>query len=508
MKSPSFAWLIVTLVIVLLSGCSTSAPTNNVDRSYLQDPARLMARAQQQSPRNAALTRLEAADLYARQGRTARALQILGQLQTRHLDDAQRVRWALLYSGIGRARDRVDDVLTATAILDQNLVMSSDQRRALEERRRWARSKRPSADELYWDPTASQQRSFASASGTISHIAVFLPASGPLSEVASALRTAIKTQHDVSGSAARLTFLDSAQRPLPELYQEAQSRGAQVVIGPLDKKKISMMERQESVPLPTLALNYGRNPNNRARGLLQYGLSAEDEARQVARQAFRDNLRRMSVMVPDNRWGARVGQAFTDTWQDLGGQIARSVSYDPQRAVTDTLKQVLTITNEKAELTQLDGLFLLAVPQYARQVMPTLKFYRAGNLPVYATSHLNDSQANVRQNADLDGAIFLDIPWQIPEAAVGGVEALPYVSSYARLKDSHAGPLFRLTAMGVDAYAIASRMPAFFNKAGMQGATGQLRLAKDGRIYRQLPWAVFAGGRAVPIIGNGITPLD
>src|SRR5699024_12368867 len=60
---------------------------------------------------------------------------------------------------------------------------------------------------------------------------------------------------------------------------------------------------------------------------------------------------------------------------------------------------------------------------------------------------------------DLDDVYFVDIPWQIPDAAVGGVEALPYLDSYRELLPEADPGTFRLMAMGVDAYELARRLP-------------------------------------------------
>jgi len=151
-------------------------------------------------------------------------------------------------------------------------------------------------------------------------------------------------------------------------------------------------------------------------------------------------------------------------------------------------------------------LFLLALPEYARQVPPTLDYYYSGDLPIYATSHLFEGRPQPRLDHDLDDVLFVDIPWQIPDAAVGGVEALPYLDSYRRLREESDPAMFRLMAMGVDAYELARRLPQLQAISGSElfGATGTLSPAEDGRIQRRLPWARFVNGVPQPVLTPGV----
>lgn len=345
----------------------------------------------------------------------------------------------------------------------------------------------------------------------VRHIAVFLPETGPLANVASAIRKGIETRHmnalDQGEQTPQLTFYDSSGANLDTLYAQATLAGAQVVLGPLDKDKVSQLEQRDSVPLPTLALNYGVAPTNRADDLFQYGLSAEDEARQVARRARLDGHQRAGMLTPDNDWGNRVGAAFREAWRQQGGQVATEVHYDPDGSVANAIQRLLNTRGDKAQ-RNLDMLFLLALPPFARQVPPTLEFYYAKNLPIYATSHLYEGRPQPRLDHDLNGVQFVEIPWQIPEAAVGGADALPYYASYQELHDGSDPALFKLEAMGVDAFELARRLPLFKAVSDVEifGATGTLSAADDGRIHRQLPWAQFTSGVPQPPMHQIATP--
>ncbi|TDR53792.1 hypothetical protein DFP85_10881 [Halomonas ventosae] len=568
--------LAAALTALLLAGCSFQPGI--IERQADGDPQRLLQQAEQQEPSQAALSRLEAADILARQGNRTQALEVAKEIDDSRLERQDRVRWALLLSELGEVEgdpwavvqagqllDEVDLPRAASLTLRERLGMALgevDEPRAAARAliRVQAETEREDLNDPIWEQLSRLdggslttlreeggdltrgwvalaelvrssggdiQRLFArlddwrerhrghpaarrlpgeiTALGElrgqeVDHIAVFLPESGPLSGIAGAIREGIRTHHlEGVDSGVRLTFLDSSHGDLEALYREAAELGAQVVVGPLDKDAVSELEQRERVPLPTLALNYGRGERNRALGLFQYGLSAEDEARQAARRAWVDGHRLASLLVPDNDWGRRVGEAFWNAWRDQGGEVANAVRYNPESSATESARRA--VTNP-----QPDMLFLLALPEYARQVPPTLDYYYSGDLPIYATSHLYEGRLQPRLDHDLDDVLFADIPWQIPDAAVGGVEALPFLDSYRRLREESDPAMFRLMAMGVDAYELATRLPQLQAISGSElfGATGTLSPGEDGRIQRRLPWARFVNGVPQPVLIPGV----
>lgn len=341
----------------------------------------------------------------------------------------------------------------------------------------------------------SAQQNESAPTADIQHIAVFLPESGALSPLAKALKDGINTQYNVlkaSGQPApEITYYNTSNTGLDELYAQATLHGDQIVIGPLDKELVTALESRPSVPLPTLALNYGNNARNTTQSLYEYGLSAEDEARQVAQYASAAGLHRAAILVPDNDWGTRIQEAFRQQWTMQGDTVLNTTHYAPNAPVSQALKQAVNPAP--------DMLFLLALPNYGRQVPPTLKYQGLGSLPVYATSHVYTGAPNAAQDNDLNGITFPDIPWYLPEL-VGGVEQLPFKESYTALTSNPAREggvaVLKLNAMGVDALALSRQLSTFDSTPSttMNGATGTLRLSDDKRFQRQLPWARFQRG--------------
>lgn len=419
MKQSLRGLLATAFMALLITGCAMQPPSV-VDRVPDQDAGRLLSQAEQQAPEQAARTRLEAANILARQGQRENAFDTASSIDETLLNDADRVRWAMLFSELARGLNDPRAVLRATQVLDDELPMQANQQQTLAERQQWAQQT------LDQQP-GQVQVTLPELEGTeIRRIVVALPESGPLSSAANTLATAIRRHNEISADGVQLSFIDAAQYSLDELYSRAQQMNAQLMIGPLDKDQVSQLEQRDSVPLPTLALNYGSGANNQAQRLLQYGLSAEGEARQAARRAYQDGQRQMSVMVPDNDWGRRVGEAFWNEFQRLGGEVTNAVRYNPSSPVSNAVQTALNVSGERARLGNIDALFLLALPDYARQVPPTLDYYYAPDLPIYATSHLHEGRLQTRLDQDLNDVMFMDIPWQIPDAAVGGEEVLPF----------------------------------------------------------------------------------
>ncbi|WP_110668382.1 penicillin-binding protein activator [Salinicola halophilus] len=571
-------FLLPLMATLALAGC---AGQSMMPGSSGPDAQTLLEQANQQSGGEAASTRLEAADILARQGDSAQALAIASQIDPQSLAPAERVRWAMVLSDAGLAEKDGWNTVRATDILDSGIEIADRDAQTLRYRRGIALNliNEPEAsaelliqlqrndapyeltDDIWaplsqlsptaldtlaasgsdpltqgWVELARLYRASGGDVGSlfdrlgqwssrypdhpanrrlpkdlnalrqlegqeVERVTVLLPESGPLANIASAIRQGIEARasdaRTQGESVPALTFVDSSQQNIDALYAQATMNGAQAVLGPLDKDTVSELETRDSVPLPTLALNYGEHPRNQASDLFQYGLSAEDEARQVAQRAYQDGRRRAGVMVPSNEWGSRILAAFRQRWENEGGQIASVVSYDPSGSVASAVRNLLD-----GKRTDMDMLFLLALPSYARQIPPTLDFYYASTLPIYATSHLYEGSPQPRADHDLDDVQFVDVPWMIPDAAVGGTDALPFVSTYRRLSSDGDPGLLKLNAMGVDAFELARRLPVFRALPNTQlfGATGNLEAQDDGRIRRTLPWAVFQSGAPQPLL--------
>lgn len=352
----------------------------------------------------------------------------------------------------------------------------------------------------------------------IQHLGVFLPESGPNLEPAKALRDAlIARQLDdlVKGyPAPKITFYDTQDASLDDLYRQAKEAGVEVVIGPLSKTQVDLLERRSSLPLPTLALNYGTDEKFRNKNLYEFGLSTENEAEQVALKAWQSGFRRALILTPDANWGARVKDSFVEAWQALGGEVTHSRQYGDSLSLDKSLRELLEVQlsqQRHQRLTRLlgkrphfaprpredsDFLFIYATAATARQIKPALSFLMAANLPVLATSSVYSGTNDPSQDKDMNGIAFCDIPWYLENSH-------PLEKTIRQTWSEKMTRYGRFYAMGADAYLLAQRLPLFdaLPQSRIDGATGRLSQTNK-RFKRALQWAQFVKGRIEPLAGN------
>ncbi|GLK89177.1 penicillin-binding protein activator [Pseudomonas turukhanskensis] len=350
------------------------------------------------------------------------------------------------------------------------------------------------------------------ASQPLTKIALLLPQDGQLASVARALRDGFMAAHFQAQQAGQnppsIEVFDSSRlASMDDFYRQAQAAGIQLVVGPLEKNLVKQLSDREQLPITTLALNYSDAGREGPPQLFQFGLAAEDEAREVSRRAWDDGMRRAVALVPRGEWGDRVLEAFRQSWQAKGGsliaaehvdqpvelaqQIADLFQLRQSEARAKRIQSVLgtQVAAQPARRQDIDFIFLAATPQQAQQIKPTLAFQYAGDVPVYATSHLFTGGSNPSQYQDLDGIRFCETPWLLDAND-------PLRQQVAAQWPQAAGSLGRLYAMGVDAYRLAPRLTELkaLPESRVDGLSGSLSVNANQRVERQLPWAEFRDG--------------
>ncbi|WP_196298691.1 penicillin-binding protein activator [Stutzerimonas stutzeri] len=331
----------------------------------------------------------------------------------------------------------------------------------------------------------------------LSHVALLLPMDGPLASVARALRDGFLAAHLAARHDLKIELFDSTRlSSLDDFYQQAAASGVELVIGPLEKDMVRQLANREQLPITTLALNYSDADQKTPPQLFQFGLAAEDEAREVARRAWADGHRRAVALTPRGDWGNRVLQAFRQEWQDLGGTVVAAESLAEPIELANQIADLLQVRSREGNESQpsrsqdIDFLFLAATPQQAQQVRPTLIFQYAGDLPVYATSHLHAATDNRTQYLDLEGIRFTETPWLLNPQ-------LPLRQEIERKWPQARSSLGRLYAMGADAYLLAPSLNQLLvlPETQLDGLSGTLSITPEQRIERRLPWAEFHDGQ-------------
>jgi len=226
------------------------------------------------------------------------------------------------------------------------------------------------------------------------------------------------------------------------IYKKVVKQGADFVVGPLLKITIeSLVKNKKHLPVPVLALNHLDSQLN-VGNLYQFALSATDEAKAVAELTKQHH--RAIALYPNTDWGKDVFNAFSKEWQT--GQIVNKIPYFYYN------NYVTSISRSLAEYKNIDMIFLVAHPNKAYKIVPTLK-RKFKNVAIYSTSHIYRGKLTPKKDYKLNNVIFIDMPWIL-------TKDLPF-----KIKRHK-----RLYAFGADAYLLTSK----FEQREWQGKTGHL----------------------------------
>ncbi|MEX1236743.1 MAG: penicillin-binding protein activator, partial [Pseudomonadales bacterium] len=295
-------------------------------------------------------------------------------------------------------------------------------------------------------------------------IALLLPLQGDLGPFGRAIRDGFLASHYAFNKDAEIRVYDTAPEEITSVLARAKREGAEIAIGPLDRANVAILAAQPRLPIPVLALNRTLDGSAHA-DLYQFGLAPEDEVEQVAEQVYTEGKRNALVLYSVGDWGTRNFDSFAARFTALGGNIIEARQYGDQRDYSDLIKGMLNVDESELRATELrritgqkfefiprrrqdvDFVFMLANPEQARQLKPTIAFYYAEDIPVYATSHVYEPGESRIAAIDLNGIRFCDIPWKLSEA--GGVQA--QVQNIWPAAKFGLAPFY---ALGVDAYRL------------------------------------------------------
>ncbi|HPY39486.1 MAG TPA: penicillin-binding protein activator [Thiolinea sp.] len=311
------------------------------------------------------------------------------------------------------------------------------------------------------------------------NLAVLLPNSGALGAVSKEIYQGMKDAGNRTGSVTTTRLYATTAANVLNQYQQAATEGADLIVGPLDKDALDvLLANSSSLTVPVLSLNYATDGQS-SPALYQFGLSPEDEARQVAAVATQRGLRQALVLVPDSQWGNRLAEAFTAAYQSAGGQVVNSVAY-PNSTTKNYLESLQTaLTNSNG----VQMVFLGASPTQARLMKPLLQA-QAPDLPVYATSHVFSGKVEKSKDSDLEGIIYTEVPFVLQSLQQGSLDQLKYP---------------RLYALGVDAVSVAKNLPGLVQNQHIQGYTGDISLGQNRLLQRRLTMATFKDGLPTPL---------
>ena len=346
-----------------------------------------------------------------------------------------------------------------------------------------------------------------------SALALMVPESGHFAGPGQQVRAGFLAAHNRAlEPRPLLRTYDTEALPTASGLSRASAEGAGLVVGPLLKQNVEEIARSGDRRVPVLALNRIPEVVTDGAPFYQFGLAPEDEAAQIARDALRAGARRALVLYPEDEWGNRVHEAFAQTFQASGGVILDAAAYDGEQAdfsevithlfLMDAAEQrrsrLQSVLGRRLEFDarrrdDADFVMLASFPAPVRLLFPQLRFYRLGDLPVLATSHVYSGVADRTNDQDLSGLRFVEMPFLVDLDEAERQQWIDAIPESAKAD--------RLFALGADAYALAPWLEALAASPGseLEGLTGRLRVDADNRLVRTLRWAEFRGGDVSPL---------
>ena len=356
------------------------------------------------------------------------------------------------------------------------------------------------------------------------NVAVLLPLSGDLAQLAEAIRDGFLAAYLRAWGEQRgqqtVRFYDTGALSVPSAYRRAVLDGADIIVGPLAKSAVAELAALP-LELPVVALNsLDDAPSGGGSSVLQLALAPEDDAVAIAAALAVADVKRVVVFANAAPWSRRAQRRFekeiavragaaADT-TDAMEVVAVGVLADNSDATTvvGDLLGVAASQARLAALVELLGTEPVFMPRRrddvdaivafvdGRQLMalkPALDFHLAADLPadlpLYAPSQAVRGVAWGR----LGGLRVCNIPWLLHREPLRGETAALATSR---------GPLASLFALGVDGFRVANQLERMtIHGESVAGSTGVLTVDGSGRIRRQLAWGRVSNGVLLAVPG-------
>ena len=417
-----------------------------------------------------------------------------------------------------RGRERAwwrlqESLLDAFAVADQQAI--------------WARFRSEHPQHPATTAPPAELAALGVARDHVDHLVLLVPQSGPLAAAGRAVRDGFMAAHlHAAGDLKRqITVLDTAAAPTPRVLARAEALGADVLVGPLDKRRLAELNGLPRTT-PVLALNYLPDQAAAAPELLQLGLAVEDEAIAIGRRLAADGMSRLVVLHNEKPWSLRardallqtlashtrmavsenadqrptlqqtihaVGIGSTPNVRELTAVVGATLQVDASHARHKRLVRLLSTEVEFVARARqdVDAIVAFLDGPEARALRPALRFHFASHIPVFTTSQAL-RRVPRRDYRDLRGFNLSEIPWKLAASGIRNDVEAAFTGA--------AGPLAPFYALGVDAYRLADRLDLIVGlpQHRLLGGTGELSLQRDGRLRRDLGWQYVAGNELIP----------
>ncbi|WP_233407536.1 penicillin-binding protein activator [Marinomonas spartinae] len=303
---------------------------------------------------------------------------------------------------------------------------------------------------------------------------------------------------------------------IAEALKAADAQNPDVIIGPLKKSNVTEINRL-SPQHPVIALNQVTD-NQRIPNVYHFSLNAEDDINELISFAKQAGATRAAILSSQDTWALRQSDEFRKAAKQANITITGDLSYqDTSKGRQQAVQKLLLINESKSRIytiqkwigeqvdtevrprQDLNYIFYAGKLSDAKQIRPLLDFYFASDVPMLASSTLNDSppEQGINYN-DIERILFAEIP-----AIVNKDSALKDVSSG---RDSNI--LRRLQALGADAYLLANRYPLFVQlpTTRLSANTGIITMDQYGTFHRRPEIMTYRNGQLVHAVSTQFFP--
>lgn len=339
-------------------------------------------------------------------------------------------------------------------------------------------------------------------------VLVLLPLSGQRQAQGEAIKEGILAANYSSNYTERdLDFVDT------QLWSENSPptldfTGYDLVIGPLLKENIDLIQPLLPEGLPVLFLNRTENAYKQAEQYY-YSLAPEDEAVQIAQSLRERGIQQPMLIAAENATYQRMKIAFIDEWQKYNGKTPVTLNFADNNDVRKGVNDILALTDSKARVAQIsnllrpelhtfernrrdiDAIIILANTTQTELINPLIEASIspfAEIIPVYATSRSFSRNLSNNDLRDLRNLYFIEMPWMLGEPQYAWLQ-----KHTDKLWPGRRDALQRLFAMGYDAFNMAPYLPllAQLENQSWQGLTGKITLNHLNQTERQITAAQF-----------------
>ncbi|HGV3500648.1 TPA: penicillin-binding protein activator [Providencia stuartii] len=301
-----------------------------------------------------------------------------------------------------------------------------------------------------------------------------------------------------------IKVFDTTGKQMPQLLEQAKNEGFNLVVGPLLKNDVQTIA-QMGAPVSVLALNeLDANQLQPRPNLCYFSLSPEDEAQNAAAYMRAQGKQMPLVLVPANAFGDRIAKAFAQGWQSKGGgtvlmqtfgsvpSLKESINRGAGIRMTGTLVNTGNPLGETSDA--IDSVYIVATRDELTLIKPMIEMAISSRSrpALYTSSRSNQAGSGADYRFEMDGVKFSEIP------LLAGANNNLRKQAQQKLNNDYS--LFRLYAMGIDAWSLANSYDKL-QQAGqvrINGASGTLSTQANCVVFRELPWLQFKQGQVVP----------